>query len=154
MVKSCRRARGLNPFTLNSMPSSVSESASWWRASTRSPASHVALHGFPERRALPPAALAPHLNQQCPRVFHYLLAMVTFLNLSITLGLVRVTPVYVTVPPSGRSAPSFRDPQETRDLPPRRSGVLHAPPHWKQSKMPKVGTSKATELVDRAEEGG
>ena len=36
----------------------------------------------------------------------------------------------------------------------RRSGVLHAPPHWKQSKMPKVGTSKATELVDRAEEGG
>ena len=61
---------------------------------------------------------------------------------------------YVTVPPSGRSAPSFRDPQETRDLPPRRSGVLHAPPHWKQSKMPKVGTSKAAELGDRAEEGG
>ena len=25
---------------------------------------------------------------------------------------------------------------------------------WKQSKMPKVGTSKATELGDRAEEGG
>ena len=48
----------------------------------------------------------------------------------------------------------FRDPQETRDRPPRRSGVLHASPHWKQSKMPKVGTSKATELVDRAEEGG
>ena len=39
MVKSCRRARGLNPFTLNSMLSSVSESASWWRASTRSSAS-------------------------------------------------------------------------------------------------------------------
>ena len=59
-----------------------------------------------------------------------------------------------TLPPSGRSAPSFRDPQETRARPPRRSGVLHAPPNWKQSKMPKVGTSKATELGDRAEEGG
>ena len=38
-----------------------------------------------------------------------------------------------TVPPSGRSAPSFRDPQETRDLLDRADavGVLHAPPHWK-----------------------
>ena len=46
---------------------------------------HVALHGFPERYALPPAVLAPHLNQQCPRVFHFLLAMVTLLNFQLPL---------------------------------------------------------------------
>ena len=47
---------------------------------------YVALHGFPERRALPPAVLAPHLNQQCPPVFHFLLAMVTLLNFQLPLA--------------------------------------------------------------------
>ena len=75
-------------------------------------------------------------------------------TVSITLGLVRVTPVTSRSRPQAVPHRLFVDPQETRDLPPRRSGVLHAPPHWKQSKMPKVETSKATELGDRAEEGG
>ena len=47
-------------------------------------------------------------------------------------------------------------------LTPRRPAIFRpdapasfmALPHWKQSKIPKVGTSKATELGDRAEEDG
>ena len=61
------------------MPSSVSESASWWRASTRSSAS---TWPFMVSRN---DALFLHLNQQCPRVFHFLLAMVTLLNFQLPL---------------------------------------------------------------------
>ena len=51
-----RRARGLKPFALNSEPSSALPSASPCRVWTRSSAWMMTLHGFPERRALPPAA--------------------------------------------------------------------------------------------------
>ena len=84
----------------------------------------------------------------------FLLVMFPLVSVSLVCFAQSAVASMFPYPPSGRSAPSFRDPQELGDLPPRRSGVLHPPRHWKQSKMPKVGTSKAAELGDRAEEGG
>ena len=64
MVKSCRRARGLKPLDLNSMPSSVLEFCLTVQGLHPFVGLHVSLHRFPERCALPPAALGADYKVQ------------------------------------------------------------------------------------------